>query len=470
MLFSSITFLVLFLPLTLVVYYLIPKKWQNAVMLAASLFFYAWGETVYVVLLFLSAVLNYFCGRDIYEKREDPVRSRRSLTAAIVMNLLLLGFFKYYPAAAGALNGAFQLQLPCRELQFPAGLSFFTFQAVSYLTDIYRKQITPQNNVVKFTLYLCMFPKLLAGPVVRYGDIEKQLDTRTLSVEKFGRGAMLFITGLAKKILLADTMGAVCEQISGMQAGTFSALTAWTGCICYAFQIYFDLSGYSDMALGLGKMFGFEYRRNFRYPYAARTLRDFWRRWHISVTSWFRDYVYLPLGRSRSGEVEDMCNIMLTGLAAGLWHGAQWNYVVGGIYFAFLLIMEKYVWGANIRRFPRVVQHIYTMVIVLIGWVFFSSADLGTALDYLGAMFGIGASGIFDKQGFFLLLTHWLVLLLCILASSAKGQQILHRMMVRYKKVKVRKAAVCVVYIGMFLLSIVFLAAEGSRAFIYSGF
>lgn len=470
MLFSNITFLIIFLPLTLAVYYLIPQKWRNAVMLAASLVFYAWGETVYVVLLLLSVFMNYFCGCDIYEKRGDAVRSRRSLIAAIVMNLLLLGFFKYYEVIAEAVNSIFQVQLSYRELRFPAGLSFFTFQAISYLTDIYRKQITPQKNVVKFSLYMCMFPRLLSGPIVRYEDIEKQLDTRTLSAEKFGRGAMFFICGFAKKILLADTVGAVYDQVAGMQAGSFSALTAWVGCICYAFQIYFDLSGYLDMALGLGKMFGFEYRKNFRYPYAARNICDFWKRWYLSLTSWFRDYVYLPLGGGRVNDLEDMRNILIVGLVVGLWHGAQWNYVIWGLYFAFLMIMEKYVWGSSVRRLPRMVQHIYTMVLVLIGWVFFFSPDLGSALDYLGAMFGVGAKGIFDRQGFFLLWTHWLVLLLCILASSAKGWRILQGLTVRYKNIKVRRAAACIVYTGMFLLSIVFLAAGGSSTFIYSGF
>ena len=311
MLFSSITFLFLFLPIVLAVYYLVPYKVKNIVLLIASLFFYAWGEPVYVILMILSIVFNYFCGQDIKANEDDPRKAKHGVIFALVGNLLILGFFKYYGFLVETVNAVLPTDIPYRELALPVGISFYTFQAISYILDVYWKRAQVQKNILYFALYISMFPQLIAGPIVRYSDIEEQLRSRKMNAVKIGNGAVYFIIGLAKKVILANSAGAVFEEISGMAAGNLSILTAWIGVISYAFQIYFDFSGYSDMALGLGKMFGFEFRKNFDYPYISKSVTEFWRRWHISLSTWFREYVYIPLGGNRCSVSRNIFNLMV---------------------------------------------------------------------------------------------------------------------------------------------------------------
>lgn len=470
MLFSSITFLFLFLPVTVLIYYLVPQKTRNLVLLIASLFFYAWGEPVYVVLMILSILLNFFCGKDIGEKRADPVRAKRSLIFAVVMNVLILGFFKYYGLLMETLNVLFPYEIPYRELALPIGISFYTFQELSYLIDIYRGNAKPQQRLLPFALYISMFPQLIAGPIVRYVDIEAQLLNRVMSMRKFGQGVMYFIVGFAKKVVLADSIGALYEQITALPIGSFSVLTAWVGCLAFAFQIYFDFSGYSDMAIGLGKMFGFEFRKNFQYPYIAKNIGEFWRRWHISLGTWFREYVYIPLGGNKCPASRHLLNLLIVWALTGLWHGAQWNFLAWGLYYGVILILERYVWGRALGRLPAFVQHIYTFVLVLIGWVFFFSPSLGAARDYLGVMFGAGASAWIDRQGFYFLLTHWLLFLLCVIGSSLRGMNILRLLTGSYESRRIRQIAACVVYIGMFLVSLAFLVTESFHPFLYFRF
>lgn len=470
MLFSSITFLFLFLPVTVLIYYLVPQKTRNLVLLIASLFFYAWGEPVYVVLMILSILLNFFCGKDIGKKRADPVRAKRSLIFAVVMNVLILGFFKYYGLLMETLNVLFPYEIPYRELARPIGISFYTFQELSYLIDIYRGNAKPQQRLLPFALYISMFPQLIAGPIVRYVDIEAQLLNRVMSMRKFGQGVMYFIVGFAKKVVLADSIGVLYEQITALPIGSFSVLTAWVGCLAFAFQIYFDFSGYSDMAIGLGKMFGFEFRKNFQYPYIAKNIGEFWRRWHISLGTWFREYVYIPLGGNKCPASRHLLNLLIVWALTGLWHGAQWNFLVWGLYYGVILILERYVWGRALGRLPAFVQHIYTFVLVLIGWVFFFSPSLGAAMDYLGVMFGVGASAWIDRQGFYFLLTHWLLFLLCAIGSSLRGMNILRLLTGSYESRRIRQIAACVVYIGMFLVSLAFLVTESFHPFLYFRF
>lgn len=470
MLFSSITFLFLFLPVTVLIYYLVPQKTRNLVLLIASLFFYAWGEPVYVVLMILSILLNFFCGKDIGKKRADPVRAKRSLIFAVVMNVLILGFFKYYGLLMETLNVLFPYEIPYRELALPIGISFYTFQELSYLIDIYRGNAKPQQRLLPFALYISMFPQLIAGPIVRYVDIEAQLLNRVMSMRKFGQGVMYFIVGFAKKVVLADSIGALYEQITALPIGSFSVLTAWVGCLAFAFQIYFDFSGYSDMAIGLGKMFGFEFRKNFQYPYIAKNIGEFWRRWHISLGTWFREYVYIPLGGNKCSASRHLLNLLIVWALTGLWHGAQWNFLVWGLYYGVILILERYVWGRALGRLPAFVQHIYTFVLVLIGWVFFFSPSLGAAMDYLGVMFGAGVSAWIDRQGFYFLLTHWLLFLLCAIGSSLRGMNILRLLTGSYESRRIRQIAACVVYIGMFLVSLAFLVTESFHPFLYFRF
>lgn len=470
MLFSSITFLFIFLPLTLLLYYLVPFRMKNYVMLAASLIFYAWGEPVYIILMILSIILNYFCGQDIYEKRDNARAMKMSLIFGVVMNLLILGFFKYYGLLMDTINAILPIDIPYRVLALPIGISFYTFQAMSYLIDAYRKEVKPQENVLYFALYISMFPQLIAGPIVRYIDIEEQLKERSINSTKFGEGAMYFIRGLAKKVVLANTFGSVYEQVAAMQMGSFSTLTAWVGAIAYAFQIYFDFGGYSDMAIGLGKMFGFEFLPNFNYPYIAKSITDFWRRWHISLSTWFREYVYIPLGGNRCTPSRHILNLLIVWMLTGLWHGAQWNFMFWGLYYGVIFILEKYLWGSKIEKLPAAVQHIYAFVLVLFGWVFFFSPTLGYAGQYLKVMFGIGAKGIFDKQGFFMIFTNWLLIVIAILASAPRGYKLLKKITGCWQSEEVRTIVTCAVYIAMFLLCIAFLVTETYNPFLYFRF
>ena len=470
MLFSSITFLFIFLPLTLLLYYLVPVRMKNYVMLAASLIFYAWGEPVYIILMILSIILNYFCGQDIYEKRDNARAMKMSLMFGVVMNLLILGFFKYYGLLMDTINAILPIDIPYRVLALPIGISFYTFQAMSYLIDVYRKEVKPQENILYFALYISMFPQLIAGPIVRYIDIEEQLKERSINSTKFGEGAMYFIRGLAKKVVLANTFGSVYEQVAAMQIGSFSTLTAWVGAIAYAFQIYFDFGGYSDMAIGLGKMFGFEFLPNFNYPYIAKSITDFWRRWHISLSTWFREYVYIPLGGNRCTPSRHILNLLIVWMLTGLWHGAQWNFMFWGLYYGVILILEKYLWGSKIEKLPSAVQHIYAFVLVLFGWVFFFSPTLGYAGQYLKVMFGIGAKGIFDKQGFFMIFTNWLLIVIAILASAPRGYKLLKKITGCWQSEEVRAIVTCAVYIAMFLLCIAFLVTETYNPFLYFRF
>ncbi len=470
MLFSSMTFLFVFLPVTLAVYYLAPAQMRNLVMLAASLFFYAWGEPVYIILMLLSILMNYYCGLDIDGKRNSPQLARRSLIFAVAANVLVLGFFKYYGLIMETVNGTLPVDIPYRVLPLPIGISFYTFQALSYIVDVYRGEARAQKKFTWFASYICMFPQLIAGPIVRYVDIEEQLRQRSFGIVKFGRGAMFFIRGLAKKVVIANSIGTVYEQVMQLPVGTVSVLTSWVGCLAYAFQIYFDFSGYSDMAVGLGKMFGFEFRRNFHYPYVSKSITEFWRRWHISLSTWFREYVYIPLGGNRCGGQRNMVNLILVWALTGLWHGAEWNFLLWGLYYGVLLILEKHVWGALMDRLPGVIQHIYTFVLVMVGWVFFFSPDLGSALDYIGMMFGMGASALADRQAVFLLTTHWLLFLLCILGSSSIGWTILRAFMESYKKGRTQRIMSCVIYMGIFLVSVAFLVTETFNPFLYFRF
>ncbi|HIW40711.1 MAG TPA: MBOAT family protein [Candidatus Mediterraneibacter vanvlietii] len=469
MLFSSITFLFLFLPIVMAVYYIVPFKAKNIILLLASLVFYAWGEPVYVILMILSIVMNYFCGQDIRDHEDDPRKAKLAMIFAVAANLLILGFFKYYGFLVDTLNAVLPFDIPYRELPLPVGISFYTFQAISYILDVYWKKAQTQKNILYFALYITMFPQLIAGPIVRYADIEEQLRHRKINIRKIGQGAELFIMGLAKKVILANTTGAVFEEISAMPAGSLSVLTAWIGVFAYAFQIYFDFSGYSDMALGLGKMFGFEFKKNFDYPYISKSVTEFWRRWHISLSTWFREYVYIPLGGNRCSVSRNIFNLMVVWTLTGMWHGAAWNFIAWGVYYGVILILEKYLWGAYVDRLPNVVRHIYAGILVLIGWVFFFSPSLGYSIRYLFAMIG-GGAGIVDAQGVFFLYTHWLLWLLAVAGSSAFGLKLI-RLATRISKSRRMQTALSViVYIGMFLISVAFLVTDTFNPFLYFRF
>ena len=470
MVFSSLTFLFIFLPLTLLLYYILPDKFKNFLVLLASLVFYAWGEPVYIVLMILSILFNYFCGLDIGEYVDTPSLAKRKLIFAVAINVLILSFFKYYGFLIESINGILPVDIPYRQLPLPIGISFYTFQALSYLIDVYRQKAAAQKKIVNFALYISMFPQLIAGPIVRYSDIDTQIESREHSAEKFGSGTVFFIIGLAKKVILANGLGYVFSQVQAMAPGSFSVLTAWVGCICYTLHIYFDFSGYSDMAIGLGRMFGFSLRKNFDYPYVSKSITEFWRRWHISLSTWFKEYVYIPLGGNRYGKDIQIRNIFIVWALTGLWHGGAWNFLFWGIYYAVILILEKFVWGRSLIRLPKIVQHLYALILIMIGWVFFFSADIGQAFSYIGVMFGIGASGFMDKTGLFLITTNWLLIVMGILGSSKRGLLLIKTTYEGFDSQKTRAVAATVVYTLFFLVTVTFLATESFNPFLYFRF
>lgn len=466
MLFSSIVFLFTFLPIILILYYLVPRPMKNVILLFGSLLFYAWGEPVYIFLMIFSILFNYICGLDIARNLKDPAAAKRSLIFTVAVNLCILGFFKYEGFVLDSLSAVLPVDIPYRAMALPIGISFYTFQILSYIIDVYRGHVKVQTNLLDFALYVTMFPQLIAGPIVQYADVDRQLHVRKESWGKFGEGSMFFIRGLAKKVLLANTIGMVYTEVAALAPGKVSVLSAWIGCISYAFQIYFDFSGYSDMAIGLGKMFGFEFLKNFDYPYISQSITEFWRRWHISLGSWFREYVYIPLGGNRVSVIKHLRNLLIVWFLTGLWHGAAWNFVAWGLYYGLILILEKYFLSRVLERLPAVIRHIYSLVLVLIGWVFFFSPTLGGAVDYIQLMFGVGANGLVDSEGLYLLTTNLLLLILLVIGSTP----IVHRAYERVMAGRGKILANCVVYAAMFLLCIAYLVTETYNPFLYFRF
>ena len=341
MVFSSLLFLFYFLPAVLAVYFIVPRKAKNVVLLLFSLFFYAWGEPVYILLMLFSICMDYLLGLWMERVKQAPGRAKKVLALAVVLNVALLGFFKYADFFVENLNALTGLAIPALQIPLPIGISFYTFQAMSYLIDLYRGDVPVQRNIISFGTYVSLFPQLIAGPIVRMRTVVGELADRRENFDDFSSGVKRFVTGLGKKVLIANTVGAVWSQISAMEIRELPVLTAWIGLFAFTFQIYFDFSGYSDMAIGLGRMFGFHFLENFDYPYISKSITEFWRRWHISLSSWFKEYVYIPLGGNRKGFPKQIRNILIVWLLTGFWHGASWNFVAWGLYFGVLLIAEK---------------------------------------------------------------------------------------------------------------------------------
>lgn len=420
MVFSSTTFLFLFLPLVLVGYFLFRSiKVKNLFLLLTSLLFYSWGEGALVLLMIASILVNFGVGWQL-DRTEVGVVRKRWLVLGIVANLGLLFFYKYANFFVANLNVVLNWSgkegIEWSPIHLPIGISFFTFQAISYVVDVYWKKVAAQRNPLRVALYISLFPQLIAGPIVRYETIAAQLKQRVHTWDKISLGMQRFTMGLAKKVLIADTLGYTADQIFGHAPTLLDASTSWLGVICYAFQIYFDFSAYSDMAIGLGLIFGFNIPENFRYPYIARSVREFWRRWHISLSTWFRDYLYIPLGGNRQGTVRTYVNLLIVFFLCGFWHGASWNFVVWGLFHGFFLVIERMAFGRVLKRLPAVVGHAYLIVVVLLSWVFFRAEDLPHALQYFQAMFG-GMPQSTYYVGFYLSQSLWFTLGCAILFS-----------------------------------------------------
>ena len=417
MVFSSFVFLLAFLLLVLLIYYVCPGKVRNLVLLVASLLFYAWGEPVYVLIMLFSTVFDYTNGRliEYFQNKNRPGKAKVVLVIDLMGNLGILAFFKYADFVIGNINSITGAGLTLLHIALPIGISFYTFQTMSYTIDVYRKVVPAQHNIVAFATYVTLFPQLIAGPIVQYKTVAAELSDRKVTLTDFSEGAFRFTIGLAKKVLLANQIGSLWDTIS--QLHQMSAATAWLGAIAYSFQIYFDFSGYSDMAIGLGKMFGFHFLENFNFPYMSKTITEFWRRWHISLSSWFREYVYIPLGGNRKGMGRQLFNIMVVWMLTGLWHGANWNFVLWGIYYGILLMFEKLFLLKWLKKAPAWIGHIYSMFLVVIGWTIFAQTDMSQLGRYLKTMFGIGAHGGADADFFYFLSTNAVLLILLVVCS-----------------------------------------------------
>jgi len=399
MVFSSAIFLFLFLPVVLLGHLLLGRRFRNSFLLLTSLAFYAWGEGTYVSIMLLSILFNYFFGRMLDSRLFNElsgIRQKALLGLMITINLLPLLYFKYSIFILDSISGLLNLDSDLfaleKEIHLPIGISFFTFQAISYLIDIYRKMNSAQRSILDVGVYISLFPQLIAGPIVRYATIADQLRSRVLSIELFSSGVTRFVQGLAKKVLIANPLGYVADLVFDLPESDLTMTTAWIGAICYTLQIYFDFSGYSDMAIGLGRMLGFKFQENFNYPYIAKSIREFWHRWHISLSTWFRDYVYLPLGGNRYGNFSTMRNLFTIFFLCGLWHGASWNFVIWGLLHGFFLTLERGAWGRLLRALPVAIQHGYVLLVVVLTFVFFRAETLSHSGAMLAAMFDLRGS------------------------------------------------------------------------------
>ncbi len=415
MIFSSVLFLFRFLPVFLVCYFVLPGRMKNFILFLGSLIFYAWGEPVYVLLMLFSTLVDYFNGRMI-ERFRGTGKAKRFLVASVIINLFVLCFFKYADFLVQTFNSVTGASVPLMNLPLPIGISFYTFQTMSYTIDVYRGEARVQRSLLDFGVFVTMFPQLIAGPIVKYRDVEERLGSRRTDVAAVSHGMIRFCVGMAKKVLLANNVGELWAEISAMDFAGLSALTAWLGILAFAFQIYFDFSGYSDMAIGLGEILGFCFPENFDHPYVSASVTEFWRRWHISLGSWFREYVYVPLGGNRKGLPRQLLNILIVWMLTGIWHGAGWNFLLWGLWFALFLSLEKLFLGKVLKRLGRVVGILYNSLVVLLGWVFFSLETPGQISGYLSAMAGKG--GLTDGQGLFLGREYLVLLAVAAVAST----------------------------------------------------
>ena len=425
MVFSSAAFLLVFLPVTLTVYYALPAKARNLFLFAASLLFYAWGEPIYVLIMLFSTAFDFGNGLllEHFEKKNNQRARKLILALSVVVNIGLLCFFKYTDFVIESINSFTGAGLALLNIALPVGISFYTFQTLSYTIDVYRKRVKANHNIIEFGMYISMFPQLIAGPIVRYSSIEHRLKAEERRNENVLNGIFRFTVGLGKKVIIANSIGAFWDEISALESP--AAMTALIGALAFAFQIYFDFSGYSDMAIGIGRMLGFEFEENFDYPYESRSVTEFWRRWHISLGTWFREYLYIPLGGNRRGLPRQMLNLLVVWFLTGLWHGAGWNFIIWGLYFFVLLVAEKLFLKKLLEKLPSFVSRIYTLSAVLISWVIFASSTPGSALGYFASLFG--ANGAADAQTLYYLKSCAVILAFAALGSFSLPKKLARR-------------------------------------------
>lgn len=470
MLFSSYSFTILFLPLLIIVYYIVPVKWRNYVLLPASLFFYAWGGPKQLLIMLASIAINYMCGLLVDRWRSEDALRRLATVLAVILNLALLGYYKYFDFLISNFNSVSGKSIPLMHIVLPIGISFYTFQGLSYVLDIRRGKGEVLRNPLKLALYISFFPQLIAGPIVRYETIAAQIDHRTTDRSKINDGIYRFVIGLAKKILLANFIGEYASYCFSLDASDLTLVSAWTGALAYTLQIYYDFSGYSDMAIGLGAIFGFSFPENFNHPYISGSITEFWRRWHISLSTWFRDYVYIPLGGNRKGILRQYINILIVWLLTGLWHGASWNFVAWGLYYAILLIVEKRIREKSGRRIFGFIGHFYTFVAVMIGWVIFESSTIAGARGFISKMFDFSYNrGIWGLQLYHVLREYGIILLAgCVFAGpvySSVSQKLAKSL--KAKNIELLKDIIMIV---LFSLCFVRIIVGSYNPFIYFRF
>ena len=472
MVFSSLLFLFRFLPLVLLLYFAAPRRLRNLVLLLVSLVFYAWGEPVYVILMIVSILISWTGGLmvDRFLCLGRGRAAKVSLAVSVAAGLSLLGFFKYSDFVLRTVNQLTHSDIPLLSLALPIGISFYTFQTISYIIDVYRGNASVQKNVISYGAYVTMFPQLIAGPIVQYKTIDRQLRERRESSDEFALGVMRFMCGLGKKVLLANNAGLLWDQIRVMDTGNMPVLTAWIGIAAYTFQIYFDFSGYSDMAIGLGHMFGFRFLENFEHPYESRSASEFWRRWHISLGTWFREYVYIPLGGSRKGTAGLIRSTTAVWLLTGIWHGADWNFMIWGIYYGVLLLLEKLVYGKMLKKLPSALQHVYCMLVVMVGWFIFSFNEIDGGMGYFAAMFGGGGSFL-NRGSIYQLYSNAIMLAVLIIGCTALPLHLSKKVMARLENSQILPLVLKGVFVVLvFVASTAYLVSASYNPFLYFRF
>lgn len=469
MVFSSLLFIFFFLPATLLVYYLCPFKISNLILLVSSMLFYFWGEPKYLVIMIFSTLFNYIAGIIISKCQIQHAENKAKivLIISIIINLGVLVLFKYSNFLIENINHVFNGNISPLNIVLPIGISFYTFQTMSYTIDVYKKEIDAQKKFVTFAAFVTMFPQLIAGPIVQYKDINSQLESRKITLDDFSYGIYRFVQGLSKKVLLANNIGLIWEQISSSNFLDLSMGEAWLGAIAFSFQIYFDFSGYSDMAIGLGEMFGFHFKENFNYPYCSCSITEFWRRWHISLGTWFREYVYIPLGGNRKGVYRQLINIFIVWFLTGFWHGANWNFIIWGLYFGILLVLEKLFVLRWLSFFPKLIKHIYTLFFIIISWVIFAISDTGQLVEYLKAM--INFNQITNSSFLYYIESNYVLLTVCIIFSLGiinSSKTIFRKQMNNGFLLVIKTTSLLV----LFIINISFLVGDTYNPFLYFRF
>ena len=458
MVFSSVLFLLYFLPVTLILYFILPKRARNLALFVVSLIFYAWGEPLYISIMLFSTFFDYYNGLMIEKYENNQGKRKFFLVLSVVVNLLILGFFKYSDLFISSLNSVFNISIPLLNLSLPIGISFYTFQTMSYSIDVYQKKANAQKNIIDFGCYVAMFPQLIAGPIVRYHEISLELNKREETFDKVYDGIKIFVCGLSKKVLLANNIGLLWDTVKVLPKSEMSVVLYWLGILAFSFQIYFDFSGYSDMAIGLGKIFGFTFPKNFNYPYISKSITEFWQRWHISLGTWFKEYLYIPLGGNRVKISKNILNLLIVWFATGLWHGASYNFIVWGLYYGILLIIEKFLLKKVLDKLPGLISHIYTLFFVIIGWVLFAFDSINDGIDYIFGMFGSGVPFI-NNNALYNLSSYFLIFIILVISSTPL-----------FKKIKVNKYLTFILCIIGFIISFAYIVDSSYNPFLYFRF